>query len=124
MAIEDGDTEVLVPMKRRAGDQPRSVWDVLKQYGLAGVVILGLGYFAWSVYENMQAQQNEVFKTQQETIKAQAKAAQDMTKEMITVVENNTKAISGFEKRVTVIEEWMKRIVRGGPRAEIVEPYP
>lgn len=128
MAITDGDTEVLVPLKRRSSDQPRTIQDILRQYGLAGVVIGALGWFAWTVYSNMQAQANEVFTTQQETIKAQAASVQEMVKQnaqqaekLITVVENNTKAVNSFEKRLAVIEA----LVRGkGIRAEVVEPYP
>lgn len=122
--LESKETAVL---HRRSGDKNQAlrIWEVLAQYKLAGVVIFALGYFAWNVYGNMQTQANEVFKSQQATIAAQTKSMQEMvitnaqqSQQLMIVVENNTKALGSFEKRLAVIEELVKRAISKDVRAE------
>ncbi len=129
MAEPDVETTTY-PSERKRRFTDRNVlsqgWEILQQYKLAGVVIVALGWFAFKVYTNMQEQQNQVFQTQQTTIADQNKFILQIVEKnamrderMMVVVENNTKAVESFEKRLAVIEA-LVRNTNGG--AEFFKP--
>lgn len=72
----------------------------LQQYGLSGLVILGLGFLSWLFIRNMMTKQEKL----ENFVTGELK---EMSNQMISVVENNTTALTDIQKE---LNEFRKEI--------------
>lgn len=84
---------------------------VLADYGLSGLVILGLGILAWLFIRNMMQKQDKLENFVMTELK-------EMSNQMISVVENNTKAMDNIQEE---LKDFRKEIEQLNARIEIMQ---
>ena len=73
---------------------PQEIWDILKPYSLAGLVILGLGFVAWRLYVRNQQLHDKLQTVGEQSVVANIQ----MTNALTQMAEVNRTTISKMEE--------------------------